>query len=234
MAVRRKPKRWRQRLLLGMASLLFAPVVLIALMRWIDPLTSAFMLQRQVEIWMGGSWQWVKYDWVDWEYIAPVVPLAAVAAEDQRFPTHFGFDFEAIADALEANADGGAVRGASTISQQVAKNLFLWSGRSWVRKGLEAYLTLAIEVLWPKQRILEVYVNIAQFGMNVFGVGAASKEYFGRIPLRVSAHEAALLAAVLPNPVRFRVDSPSAYVYGRALRIQGQMRQLGSDYLRNL
>ncbi len=216
------------------ALLLGTPLILIALMRWIDPLTSAFMLQRQVEIWMGGSWQWVKYDWVDWEYIAPVVPLAAVAAEDQRFPTHFGFDFEAIADALEANADGGAVRGASTISQQVAKNLFLWSGRSWVRKGLEAYLTLAIEVLWPKQRILEVYVNIAQFGMNVFGVGAASKEYFGRIPLRVSAHEAALLAAVLPNPVRFRVDNPSAYVYGRALRIQGQMRQLGSDYLRNL
>lgn len=234
MAVRRKPKRWRNRLLLGMASLLLAPVVLIALMRWIDPLTSAFMLQRQMEIWMGGSWQWVKYDWVDWEYIAPDVPLAAVAAEDQRFPQHFGFDFEAIADALEANADGGAVRGASTITQQVAKNLFLWSGRSWVRKGLEAYLTLAIEVLWPKQRILEVYVNIAQYGKNVFGVGAASEEYFGKIPIRVSAHEAALLAAVLPNPVRFRVDSPSAYVYGRSLRIQGQMRQLGSDYLRNL
>ncbi len=234
MATRRKPKRWFKRLLQVAAALLLFPVVLIALMRWIDPLTSAFMAQRQAELWMSGTWQWVKYDWVDWDYIAPAVPLAAVAAEDQRFPQHFGFDFEAIADALEGNASGGAVRGASTISQQVAKNLFLWSGRSWVRKGLEAYLTLAIEVLWPKRRILEVYVNIAQFGPNVFGIGAASQEYFGKIPVRISAHEAALLAAVLPNPVRFRVDQPSGYVQGRALRIQGQMRQLGSDYLRNL
>ena len=232
---RRTPKpHWRRWLWRIPAVLLVTPIILIALMRWIDPLTSAFIVQRQVELWMSGSWQWVKYDWVDWDYIAPVVPLAAVAAEDQRFPQHFGFDFEAIADALEGNANGGAVRGASTISQQVAKNLFLWSGRSWVRKGLEAYLTLTIEVLWPKRRILEVYVNIAQFGNNVFGVGAASQAYFGKIPVRISAHEAALLAAVLPNPARFRVDNPSAYVQGRALRIQGQMRQLGNDYLAGL
>lgn len=226
--------QWRRWLWRIPAALLGVPVILIALMRWIDPLTSAFMLQRQAQLWMDGTWQWVKYDWVDWEYIAPSVPLAAVAAEDQRFPQHWGFDLEAIADALEDQADGGRMRGASTISQQVAKNLFLWSGRSWLRKGLEAYLTLVIEALWSKRRILEVYVNIAQFGRNVFGVGAASKAYFGKLPLRVTEHEAALLAAVLPNPVRYHVDKPSAYVYARALRIQVQMHQLGGDYLENL
>jgi monofunctional biosynthetic peptidoglycan transglycosylase len=171
---------------------------------------------------------------VDWEYLAPALPLAAVAAEDQRFPQHWGFDLEAIADAWEDQSKGGQVRGASTISQQVAKNLFLWSGRSWLRKGLEAYLTLAIEALWPKRRILEVYLNIAQFGANVFGVGAASAMYFDKVPVQISTREAALLMAVLPNPQRYKVDRPSAYVAGRAARIQTFMRQLGSEYLRDL
>lgn len=216
------------------ALLLGAPVLLIAAMRWIDPFTSAFMLQRQVGLWSEGSWRFVRYEWVDWEYLSPALPLAAVAAEDQRFPQHWGFDFEAIAEAWEDNADGGRVRGASTISQQVAKNLFLWSGRSWVRKGLEAYLTVVIEALWPKRRILEVYLNIAQFGSDVFGVGAASAVYFDKVPLRVSAREAALLAAVLPNPVRYKVERPSAYVLGRTARIQTFMRQLGSGYLKDL
>lgn len=225
---------WRQWLWRVPAILLGGPLLLIAALRWIDPVASSFMLQRQVAVWSEGSWQWVKYEWVDWEYLAPVLPLAAVAAEDQRFPQHWGFDLEAIAKAWERQARGGSVRGASTISQQVAKNLFLWSGRSWLRKGLEAYLTLAIEALWPKRRILEVYLNIAQFGANVFGVGAASAVYFDKVPVRISAREAALLMAVLPNPQRYRVDRPSAYVYTRAARIQTHMRQLGGDYLRNL
>lgn len=216
------------------ALLLGAPVLLIAAMRWIDPFTSAFMLQRQVGLWSEGSWHFVQYEWIDWEYLAPVLPLAAVAAEDQRFPQHWGFDFEAIAEAWEDNIEGGRVRGGSTISQQVAKNLFLWSGRSWVRKGLEAYLTVVIEALWPKRRILEVYLNIAQFGSDVFGVGAASAVYFDKAPVQVSAREAALLTAVLPNPVRYRVERPSSYVLGRAARIQTFMRQLGSGYLKEL
>lgn len=216
------------------ALLLGAPLLLIAAMRWIDPVASAFMLQRQVALWSEGSWQWVQYEWVDWEYLAPALPLAAVAAEDQLFPRHWGFDLEAIADAWERQNRGGSVRGASTISQQVAKNLFLWSGRSWLRKGLEAYLTLAIEALWPKRRILEVYLNIAQFGANVFGVGAASAVFFDKVPIQIGTREAALLMAVLPNPHRFKVDRPSAYVYARAARIRTHMRQLGGDYLRDL
>lgn len=216
------------------ALLLGAPILLIAMLRWIDPFASAFMLQRQIALWGEGSWRWVHYDWVDWEYLAPALPLAAVAAEDQRFPQHWGFDFEAIAEAWEDQLDGGKVRGASTISQQVAKNLFLWSGRSWVRKGLEAYLTVVIEVLWPKRRILEVYLNIAQFGSDVFGAGAASALFFDKAPVQLSPSEAALLVAVLPNPQHYKVERPSAYVRGRAARIQTFMRQLGSGYLQDL
>ncbi|MBI5042189.1 MAG: monofunctional biosynthetic peptidoglycan transglycosylase [Gammaproteobacteria bacterium] len=225
---------WRSWLWRVPAVLFGGPLLLILVMRWIDPVASAFMLQRQVAIWSEGSRQWVKYEWVDWEYIAPALPLAVVAAEDQRFPQHWGFDLEAIAKAWERQSTGGRVRGASTISQQVAKNLFLWSGRSWLRKGLEAYLTLAIEALWPKRRILEVYLNIAQFGGDVFGVSAASERFFGKAPVQITAHEAALLAAVLPNPVRYRADRPSGYVNQRAARIRQFMRQLGSDYLRLL
>ena len=232
---RRSPRRsWRRWLWRIPAVLLGAPILLIVSLRWVDPVASAFMLQRQLELWSEGSWHWVRYDWVDWEYLAPALPLAAVAAEDQRFPQHWGFDFQAIAEAWEDNADGRRVRGASTISQQVAKNLFLWSGRSWMRKGLEAYLTVLIETLWPKRRILEVYLNVAQFGPDVFGVGAASARYFDKVPLQVTPHEAALLVAVLPNPVRYRIERPTAYVQGRAARIRTFMRQLGSDYLNDL
>lgn len=234
MSRRSRPRPWRRWLLRLPALLLGAPILLIAAMRWVDPLTSAFILQRQAALWSEGSWRWVRYDWVDWEYLAPALPLAAVAAEDQRFPQHWGFDVDAIVEAWEDNADGGRVRGASTISQQVAKNLFLWPGRSWLRKGLEAYLTMLIEALWPKRRILEVYLNIAQFGPDVFGVSAASERYFDKVPLRVTSQEAALLMAVLPNPRRYSVEHPTAYVYGRAARIRTFMRQLGSGYLKDL
>lgn len=231
---RSRKKSWRVWLWRIPALLLGVPILLIVALRWIDPFSSAFMVQRQAALWLDGSWEWVQYEWVDWEYLNPALPLAMVAAEDQRFPEHWGFDFKAIAAAWEDQAEGGKVRGASTISQQVAKNLFLWSGRSWVRKGAEVYLTVLIEMLWPKQRILEVYLNIAQFGDTVFGVGAASKSFFGTVPLRVSTPQAALLAAVLPNPTSYRVDRPSNYVYKRAARIEVFMRQLGSDYLSGL
>lgn len=229
---RRTPKRrWARWLWRIPALLLGAPILLIAALRWVDPPTSAFMVQRQADLWLQGSTTRVRFDWVDREHIAAAMLLAAVAAEDQHFPTHWGFDLDAIADAVSERGEGGRVRGASTISQQVAKNLFLWSGRSWVRKGLEAYLTVVIEALWPKRRILEMYVNIAQFGDTIFGVGAASREYFDKPPAHLSAREAALLAAVLPNPVRYRVARPSSYVYNRAAWIEGQMRQLGYGYL---
>lgn len=231
MARRPTRRRWARWLWRIPALLLGAPILLIVALRWIDPPTSAFMVQRQAGLWREGSDQRVRYDWVDWERIAPAVPLAAVAAEDQHFPRHWGFDIDAIVEVVSERGEGRRVRGASTISQQVAKNLFLWSGRSWLRKGLEAYLTVLIEALWPKRRILEVYVNIAQFGDTVYGVGAASQVYFGTTAARLGTREAALLAAVLPNPVRYRVASPSAYVYERATWIHAQMRQLGYGYL---
>ncbi len=162
------------------------------------------------------------------------MPLAVVAAEDQRFPLHRGFDLVEIKNALAERDGTGRLRGASTISQQVAKNLFLWSGRSWVRKGLEVYITALIELTWPKRRILEVYLNIAQFGDRIFGVGAASERFFLKPPSALTPREAALLAAVLPNPVRMRVDRPSAYVRKRAAWINQQASQLSADALSGL
>lgn len=150
-----------------------------------------------------------------------------IAAEDQRFPDHYGFDFVEIQQALEDQEEGQALRGASTLTQQTAKNLFLWSGRSWIRKGLEMWFTVLLEVLWPKQRILEVYLNIAEFGQYTFGVESASQRFFNKPAARLTAGEAARLAAVLPNPLRYRVDQPSDYIRKRQRWIERQMRQLG-------
>jgi len=164
--------------------------------------------------------------WTPWEQVSKNLPIALVAAEDQKFPFHHGFDIDAIQDALNDAEEGERLRGASTISQQVAKNLFLWNGRSFVRKGLEAYFTVLIETLWPKRRILEVYLNIAEFGDGVYGAAAASERYFRKSPAQLDARDSALLAAVLPNPRRYRVDRPSSYVQQRAAWIYnaGQRR----------
>lgn len=167
------------------------------------------------------------YRWTDWEAIAPHAALAVIASEDQKFPDHHGFDVEAIQMALDEARDGGRLRGASTISQQTAKNLFLWPGRSFFRKGLEAYLTVLIELCWSKQRIVEVYLNVAEFGDGLFGITAASERFFAKNPADLTADEAALLAAVLPNPARLRVDQPSPYVRERQAWIRRHMRQLG-------
>lgn len=155
--------------------------------------------------------------------------LAVIASEDQKFPEHEGFDFESINQALEDRERGRRVRGASTISQQVAKNMFLWPRQSWFRKGLEAYFTLLIEVLWPKQRILEVYLNIAEFGKGIYGVGAASQVFFGKPAAQLNSYDAALLAAVLPSPRRMRVNAPSPYVRSRQEWIVAQMQRMGSE-----
>ena len=211
--------------------ILLLPVVLILSMRWVDPYTSMFMLERQYELWQANTAQKVVYEWVDGENISSKMMLAVVAAEDQKFPVHYGFDLEAIEKAMAHNRQNKKVRGASTITQQVAKNLFLWSSRSWVRKGMEVYVTALIELFWSKQRIVEVYVNIAQFDDNVFGVGAASKHFFKKPPAKLTTSETALLAAVLPSPQRYHAENPSAFVMKRAHWIQQQMYGLGDDYI---
>lgn len=168
----------------------------------------------------------IEYTWVDRNAIAATAVRAVMAAEDQRFLEHHGIDFVSLDQALEDYRDGDGLRGASTITQQVAKNLFLWQGRSFFRKALEAYFALALEVFWSKERILEVYLNIAEFGPNVFGVEAAAQKFFGGHAKGLSSAQAALLAAVLPNPQRLRVARPSAYVRGRQAAIATQMRLL--------
>lgn len=217
--------------LLLVASTL-APVIVL---RWVPPPASAFIIQK----WLIAKFSdqgpaTIHYEWVPLEKISRYVPLAVVAAEDQKFPHHIGFDFEAIEAAYEHNQKSKRTHGASTISQQVAKNLFLWPGRSYVRKGLEVYFTLLIEAFWPKKRILEVYVNIAEMGNGVFGVKAASKKFFRKSPSKINAAEAALLASVLPNPIRFKVDKPSSYIQSRQRHILSQMGKLGFGYLDTL
>ncbi|HPA02333.1 MAG TPA: monofunctional biosynthetic peptidoglycan transglycosylase [Chiayiivirga sp.] len=207
--------------LLVLASL--APVLLL---RFVDPPTSAFMLARQWEMRAEPGFR-LRHEWIDLDAMSPAVPIALVAAEDQKFPQHHGFDVDAISGVVAARGQRAYLRGASTISQQAAKNLFLWSGRSWLRKGVEAYYTLAIELLWPKRRILEVYANLAEFGDGIYGVQAASRHYFGRDAAQLDPQQAALLAAVLPNPRRLRVEAPSAYLLRRRAWIARQVRQLG-------
>ena len=169
------------------------------------------------------------------EAIATSLPMSVIAAEDQNFARHPGFDLDAIGKAMDNNARGGRVRGGSTISQQVAKNLFLWQGRSWVRKGLEAWYTVLIEAMWPKQRILEVYVNIAEFGDGIYGAQAAARSYWRKDAARLSGAESARLAAVLPAPRRYSAVRPGPYVQRRAAWIQRQVRQLGgAGYLQQL
>lgn len=220
------------RLLRALALLVLAWLalswLLVLLLRFVPPWTSAMMLERQLGAWVHGEQDFqLRQHWVPWNQVSPWVPLAMVAGEDQKFPYHHGFDFDSIHDAIDAADDGRRLRGASTISQQTAKNLFLWNGRSFVRKGLEAYFTVLIELTWPKQRILEVYMNIAELGNGIYGVGAASDAYFHSAPARLDPAQAARLAAVLPNPRRLRADRPSAYVLRRAGWIQQQMNQLG-------
>ena len=192
---------------------------------------SAVMVERQLSAWLSGDFGYVAHsDWVSMDEISPWMGLAVIAAEDQKFPEHWGFDVSAIEKALEHNErNENRIRGASTLSQQTAKNLFLWDGRSWVRKGLEAGLTLGMETVWSKKRILTVYLNIAEFGDGVFGVEAAAQRYFHKPASRLSLSEAALLAAVLPTPLRFKANAPSGYVRSRQAWIMRQMRQLGGE-----
>ena len=220
----RARRRWLRWLVLLVLLLALVPQLLILSLRWFDPPTSAFM---QRERWLHN--RSIDQVWVPIESLPSYLPLAIVASEDQRFPEHFGFDLDSIRNAIRERQAGEGSRGASTLSQQVAKNLFLWPGQSWIRKGVEAWLTLGIETLWPKRRVLEVYLNIAEFGPGIFGVEAAARHHFNRSAAALSLEQASLLAVVLPNPKRMDAGKPSAYVRERAAWVRRQMQQLGGD-----
>lgn len=218
-------KTWALRVTIGLAGIAIAGILLFS---FLPVPFSAVMAERQIGAWLSGDFRYVAHsDWVEMKNISPWMPLAVIASEDQKFPDHWGFDVQAIQSVLDGEET--RMRGASTLSQQTAKNVFLWDGRSWIRKGLEAGLTVAIETVWTKRRILTVYLNVAEFGEGVFGVEAASQRYFHKPASRLTMAEAALLAAVLPNPIRFRADAPSAYVRQRQQWILRQMRQLGGE-----
>jgi monofunctional biosynthetic peptidoglycan transglycosylase len=218
------------------ALLLLLSIVAVAALRWLDPPGSAFMIQHGIAARLSDSAAaWPRHEWVDWEAISPALKLAVMAAEDQRFPDHRGFDLIEVRAAWQRFRQGGALRGASTITQQTAKNLFLWGGRDYARKLLEAWFSLLLETLLSKERILELYLNIAQFGPDTFGVGASSWRYFDRPAIAIDPAQAALMAAVLPNPRIYRLDDPSRQVRRRASWIRQQMRQLGGNkYLQKL
>ncbi|TVO76990.1 monofunctional biosynthetic peptidoglycan transglycosylase [Sedimenticola selenatireducens] len=220
---------WRQRLkrwiFLSVLSAVLLSVLAVLPWRWIAPPSSAFML---AEYWQTD--RAIDYRWTPLEQISPQLAIAVVASEDQTFPEHHGFDLDSIMDALSSKRT--RTRGASTISQQVAKNMYLWGGRSYLRKGVEAYLTLLIESLWPKRRILEVYLNVAEFAPGVYGAEAASQRLFGKPASQLTLTDSSLLAAVLPNPKRMRATPPSDYVSKRAQDIRQEVRQLGGhNYL---
>ncbi len=203
-------------------------VLCVLSLRFINPPFSAYMAEMQIGAWIDRDATYVSHhQWVALSQISPNLALAVVASEDQKFPEHWGFDVEAIEKAYALNQHSHKLRGASTISQQVAKNMFLWSGRSYFRKGLEAYFTLLIEALWPKRRILEMYLNIAEFGYGTYGAEAAAQRFFHRSAAKLTREDAAILAAVLPNPRRYLAGAPSAFIQGRRDTILRQMQLLG-------
>lgn len=205
-------------------------------LRFIAPPRTLFMLRDEIGAFLDDKPGYrLQYRWVDWENISGYAALAVIAAEDQRFSEHAGFDVNAMLSAWKHNQRQKKIRGGSTITQQTAKNLFLVREQSYPRKIIEAYLTVLIEFFWPKQRILEMYLNIAQFGDGVFGVGAASQLYFHKTAAQLTASEAAALASVLPNPVKYQVKNPSPLIAKRRAWIIRQMRQLGGlVYLKKL
>lgn len=211
-----------------LALTIVVSAVVVLSLRWVNPPTSAFIVRAQV------TEQVLTQRWVNWKDISPLLAIAVIAAEDQKFPFHWGLDLGEIQNALSQRINRGKLRGASTITQQLAKNLFLWPGRSLWRKAIEAYFALLIETLLSKQRILELYLNLVEFGPGAFGVGVASHEYLAVDPSVLTLYDASLMAAVLPNPKELMLSTPSAYVNKRASDIRKQVRALGGvSYLRS-
>jgi monofunctional biosynthetic peptidoglycan transglycosylase len=223
-----------RRLVRGMLWLVLTCLALsvlsVLIFRWVNPPYSAFMAESQISAWVSGERAYVyRRTWADLDRISPNLALAVVASEDQKFPEHWGFDVEAIEKAYQLNRHSHHVHGASTISQQVAKNLYLWSGRSYFRKALEAWFTVLIEACWPKRRILEIYLNIAEFGYGTYGAEAAAQRFFHKAAARLSRSDAAVLAAVLPNPEHWSAAAPPRYVLERRDWILNQMQALGGE-----
>ncbi|MBZ9557765.1 MULTISPECIES: monofunctional biosynthetic peptidoglycan transglycosylase [unclassified Modicisalibacter] len=229
------PRRLLRYLLLGIAAFVLASLALVLFFRVVPVFGSMVMVERKVESWVDGEPLDIRQTWMPWARLSDEAKLAVIAGEDQRFPDHFGFDFNQLRKAITTWQSGGDLRGASTITQQTAKNLFLWTGRSWVRKLFEAWFTVLLELLWPKERILEVYLNIVEWDDGVFGLEAAARHYFGVSADRLSAAQASRLAAILPNPRGWSASHPSPRVLERSHWIRQQMRQLGGTaYLNRL
>ena len=227
-------KTFLRKLTKWLLILLLLSLLPVLLFRWVPVPGSMLMAERWIEARDDQAYQ-THHEWTPYRDIPDNIKMAVIAAEDQHFARHYGFDLKAIQAAIQHNQRGGNLRGASTLSQQVSKNLFLWSGRSWPRKGLEAWFTLAIETIWPKQRILEVYLNIVEWDNGVFGIAAASQQHFGVAPGVLSDQQAAQLAAVLPNPRRWSAANPPAHAQQRSRWIRQQARQLGgAHYLREM
>lgn len=225
------------------AALFLTSVAWVLIYRWVSPPATWLMLDRRAHAPVGKGYygiqendRRIRYDFLRLEEVSPQLPLALVAAEDQRFLVHHGFDGDALVKAAKSNMSGKKqLRGGSTISQQVAKNVFLWHGRSYVRKAAEAYFTLLIEVLWNKRRIMEMYLNVAEMGDCIFGAEAASQRYFHKSARQLNPQEAALLAGVLPNPLRFRASNPGPQARSKQRRVLRRMRQLrGTPYVQEL
>ncbi|HEU0197910.1 MAG TPA: monofunctional biosynthetic peptidoglycan transglycosylase [Nevskiaceae bacterium] len=226
-----RPHLWR---VAGYALLawLVITAVPVLLFRFVPIPTSAYMLEQRVA-WLFSSRPHpaLHHRWRSLQDISPQLQLAVIASEDQTFSTNWGFDFTAIEAAFKYNEHHRRTRGASTITQQTARNLFLWPSRTWVRKGFEVYFTILLEALWPKSRILTAYLNIAQFGNGVYGAEAAAQVWFHRRASQLDAQQSAQLAAVLPDPLRMHAGRPSGYVLRRAAEIRVQMDNLGLGYL---
>ncbi|HGN1704299.1 TPA: monofunctional biosynthetic peptidoglycan transglycosylase [Providencia rettgeri] len=225
--------RWLMKITVSLLVVWFSSVLIF---KFLPVPFSAVMVERQINAWVNLNFSYVSRSvWVDEEHISPHIYLAVIAAEDQNFPHHWGFDLDAIERAYKHNLiNKHSVRGASTISQQTVKNLWLWDGRSWLRKGIETAMTPVMELLWSKKRILTVYLNIVELGEGVFGVEEAARKFFNKPASKLTMDEAALLAAVLPNPHRYSVKSPSSYVLKRQAWILNQMHLLGGrNFLKN-
>ncbi len=213
------------RLLRWAVALFFGSSLLaVAVLRFVPVYVTPLMLIRCYEQRQQGDPVRMHHRWVSLSEMSPYLPIAVIASEDQRFFSHHGFDFEAIREAAKRNREGGKVYGASTITQQTAKNVFLWQGRSWLRKGLEAYFTVLIELMWSKERILEVYLNSIEMGPGIYGAQAVANDHFNKDAKDLFRSECALIAATLPNPLRFSSAQPSEYMMKRRVQIEKQMR----------
>lgn len=207
-------------------------IVSVIVYRWVPVPITPLMLIRDVEQLKNGKGVTMEHDWVPLKEISPKLQLAVVCSEDQNYLKHFGVDWGAIQKAMKENEKGKRVRGGSTITQQTAKNVFLWQGRSYLRKGLELWFTLLIEVFWSKERIMEVYLNSIEMGNGIYGAEAASQHWFHKSAKKLSKDEAAAIAAILPNPLRYKANPASSYIVQRKAWIKQQMNFWGNklDY----